>query len=227
MNRIKTYHAIIQQYDNIAYIPTPQNKFYHTIHKKLDKIDTSLDETSRYIDVLVQEEKYIKILHEIKDLFQILEMDMNKDESMVYDGIKAILNIKLNILKNKIKTKKTSSGRVKIELEPEVPQFYAQSSHDSLLQKEHEKILEKVDTFQSTRQRVLDIQQIQDLIGVHIEAQNERIDMIQVDTHKATENIKNTQGYVNNDGGKVLRRFLFVFILCMTFVLCFLHVQYK
>lgn len=227
MNRTKYYQQFTHEHDNLTYVPLLQDKFYDNIYRKLLKIETSLDETVRYIDVLVQEEKYLKILNEIKDLFQILELDANEDEEMHYNGIKAILNLKLNMLKHKIKTKKKYTGKVRIELEPEVPKNYTNTSHDSLLQKEHERILEKVDTYQSTRQRVLDIQQIQDLIGVHIEAQNERIDVIQLNTQKASTNVKGAQAYVDGNGGRALRRFLFIFILCMTFVLCFLHMQYR
>lgn len=241
MNKTNAYLEMVEPSQNIQLMAT-QPKFYDSMFKKIISLESSLNLQTKYVDILVSQEKFQKIVQESSSLFQLLDIEMNSDEEKHFDGVKTIINYKLNMVDKRIKQAKQKSMAVKIELEPEMPKYnngYSLNkqrentnrglSDQNLLKMEHERMVEKfVEThIQSTRQRVLEIQDIQDMIGVHITAQNERIDVIDMDSKKSKKHIKDSSKYITKNGGRVVRRFMVVLLLCLSFVLLFLNFYYR
>ncbi|KAM0687767.1 hypothetical protein COBT_000986 [Conglomerata obtusa] len=233
MDRLAEYHFFLDK-SNMPFIKPKNDKFYDTLVKNLNHLKKTLKKHHKYVDILVIEEKYQKILKEARSIFLTISIDTNQDEELHFEGIKVIINLKLNRLEKALKIAKNECMKIKIELEPELSKQYQKENRNDeqfniQLEEENKKILQKyVDTsIQATRKRVVEIQEIQNLIGLHIEAQDERIDNISVDTKKAKEHIKGSKKYIGKGNGRLARRILFLFILCLSFVLCFLHLQYR
>lgn len=231
MDRTTDYNKIIALKHNDLYKPSQSSAFYDTLYKKLHRLQQSLDHYKKYVDILIVEEKYSKVVQEIHDIFQIIDIEMNKDEARHFEGIKYILNLKVNILDKLIKQSKLDSGRVKVELEPEVPENtrHTHTVANRHIEQEHAKLVEKFvnASVQSTRQRVLEIQEIQDLIGMHVTAQSERIELLCATTKDAGDNVKKSGDYVLKDNGRYARRLLFLILISMSFVLLFIHFYHK
>ncbi|KAM0679248.1 hypothetical protein BDAP_000115 [Binucleata daphniae] len=231
MNRISEYYSLIDKKSNLPYKSTKKDTFYNSLYNNLENMRNSLKKKKKYVDVLVLEEKYTKLLAEMQLLFKAISIESNNDEKLHFEGVKAILNLKLNQTNKLIKIAKKESMKLKIELEPEMYKPVKKENHETNLQMEEEnkKILQKyADTsIQATRRRVVEIQEIQNLIGMHIEAQDERIDNVKVDTKKAQEHIKLSKKYVGKGQGRIIRRFLSIFILCLSFVLLFLYFHHR
>lgn len=231
MNRTSEYVKFISNKNNSSFEFKRKERFYDSIYNKICKLQHTLLRQQKYIDILVIEENYNNILKDTKTLLNMLEIDTNDDERIFFEGVQKIINLKLNELKNTIKSKKKDSMSLKIELQPEKPKNVAprNSKYDQLMEEENRKLVERlVDTsIQKTRKRVAEIQSIQNLIGIHIAAHDERIDNIELDTKKSLKNVKLTNKFVGKNGGKMARRILFLFLICISFVLLFLHFYYK
>ncbi|EJW03517.1 hypothetical protein EDEG_00199 [Edhazardia aedis USNM 41457] len=235
MNRTDEYLSFLKNMELQKTFEFPkQNKFYHTLFKKILKINGLLENKPSYLDVLVIEEKYNKLLKEIQDVFDVIDFKSDKDEIMHFNGIKSILNLRLNITDNKIKNMKNESIRIKVELEPELANDEADSRFNNnnftdstiqMMEKENEKLVNRFTDYnlQKAQRKLMEIQSIQDLIGIHIDAQDERIDNITFDIQESKKNIVSASKYMKDAGGSVFRRFLFLFLLCLSFVLLFLN----
>lgn len=225
MDRTSDYNNFISL-TQTHYSP-PSTTFYDTLYKKLLNLEHSIGLHKKYVDILVIEEKYNKLIQEIHDIFHVIDIEMTEDESKHFEGIKHILNLRVNIINKKIKESKFNNTRIKVELEPEVAEKRVVRNFNSnpVIEQEHARLVERfIDTsMQSTRQRVLEIQEIQDLIGMHITAQSERIELLLGTTRDASDHIKKGGNYVKKDNGRYARRLLFLILLSMSFVLLFIH----
>ncbi|KAM0673694.1 hypothetical protein GVAV_002782 [Gurleya vavrai] len=224
MDRILEYNLLIDKKNNFEFIKSKNDKFYDSIMKNLCNLENSISKNSKYVDLLVLQEKYNKTLQETRLIFTSINVEANRDEEMHFEGIKAIINIKLNKIEKRLKNAKQNSMKLKIELEPETYKSnYKENEFNLQLEEENKKLVKKYveSSIQATRKRVVEIQEIQNLIGLHIEAQDERIDNVNLDTKKAKEHIKGSKKYLGKGNGKLARRILFLFILCLTFVIFF------
>lgn len=232
MDRTSEYNKLITITSTDIKKPQPTQTFYDTLYIKLITLEQNLANTKKYVEILVLEEKFHKLVSEIHDIIHMIDIDMNSDEEKHYEGIKYILNYRVNIIEKNIKYLKFNSSKIKVELEPETSTNI--KKHDNFnvnqqIEQEHAKLVERfVDTsVQCTIQRVLEIQEIQDLIGMHLTAQSERIELLCVTTRDAKRVVRDSSGFVAKDNGRYARRLLFLILLSMSFVLIFMHFYHK
>eukprot|EP00866_Antonospora_locustae_P000436 jgi/Antlo1/436/1766 len=227
MNRIKEYH----RYLGVDRVPDPrpyEERFFDSIVGKMDTIARTLSDKRSYSQTLVSERELGLLAKESSTLLDMIEVEGTDDEVVHFRGIKDIINMKIASLALKIQQKKQSFITYSANLEPERPVVFAQNTLP-VFEEENKKLVErfKAETSELTiaRRRLLEIEALQDLINIHLCEQNERIDTIALSAKSAKQNINRSNVYFkkNRHAGRLMRRVLFIFLLCISFVLLTTH----
>ncbi|TBU00633.1 hypothetical protein CWI39_1623p0010 [Hamiltosporidium magnivora] len=233
MNRTQDFLSLIDLEKNIEIKKNKKEKFYDSFLKDINILQNKIKKSGRYEEILILDEAYTSLSHKISGLFQVIEIDTSLNEGLHFEGIKKILNNKLQSVQMLLQEKKSTFLSTTItDLEPEKPIIYKRIEDTSqlfLMEEENKKIMESLTTvdysLKKTRKRIMDIQSIQDIIGLHLYAQDERIDCIIDTTSDTKKNVIGSKSFLdkNKAMGKAIRRIVFIILLCLSFVLLFLH----
>lgn len=205
-----------------------EERFFDSIVGRMDAIAGALKDKRSYGQVLASERELGMLARESSTLLDMIEVEGADDEVLHFRGIKDIINLKMASLALKIQQKKQSFITYSANLEPERPAVFAQSTLP-VFEEENKKLVErfKAETSELTiaRRRLLEIEALQDLINIHLCEQNERIDTIALSARSAKQNINRSNAYFmkSRHAGRLMRRVLFIFLLCISFVLLNTH----
>ncbi|KAF7682753.1 hypothetical protein TCON_2032 [Astathelohania contejeani] len=233
MNRTEEYFSFIDNSKNKNDDETNKELFYDTMYNSIVVIEKKLNSGLKsYNQVLALEEEYNKLAGEITTVIDGISLEVTSNESDHYEGVKNILRYRLSVLALKLLRLKDKFMYQKIELEPENPVVFKEMPSQELMMEEENKHLTKTyseNALVSTRRRILEIQEIQDTIGLHLAQQNERIDLMIRSSGQTKKNIKGSIRYIDKGGDarKLIRRILFIFLVCISFVLLFIHLFYR
>lgn len=227
MNRTEEYRRCLGA--GSAADPHPyEERFFDSIVGKMDAIAGTLKDKRSYSQVLASERELGLLARESSALLGMIEVEGADDEVLHFRGIKDIINLKMASLALKIQQKKQSFITYSANLAPERPAVFAQNTLP-VFEEENKKLVErfKAETSELTiaRRRLLEIEALQDLINIHLCEQNERIDTIALSTRSAKQNINRSNAYFmkSRHAGRLMRRVLFIFLLCISFVLLTTH----
>lgn len=205
-----------------------EDRFFDTIVSKMNTIADTLKDKRSYSQVLVSERDLGLLARESSALLDMIEIEGAEDEVMHFKGIKEIINLKMASLALKMQQKKQSFITYSANLEPEKPAVFMQNTVP-IFEEENKLLVERFKSETSeliiTRRRLLEIEALQDLINLHLCEQDERIDTIALSTKSAKQNINRSNTYfmMNRHAGRLMRRVLFIFLLCISFVLLNSH----
>ncbi|ELQ76477.1 SNARE protein Syntaxin 18/UFE1 [Trachipleistophora hominis] len=206
-----------------------QKNFYDCVYQKIQDFNTNV---ATYTSLLKKEQEFNKLQRETVDLFKVIDLESNNDLKMHFEGIKKIIMTKLADKSADIQAKKRRFINKNIHLEPEKPFVYLNAHHDKNLEMENKMIMKETHSLdyqmKQTRKSLQEIKHIQDQISLNLNVQNESIDQIFNKSKSINENVKGGNKYLKmgKEKKRLLRRALFIWLLCISFILVFLHWNY-
>lgn len=230
MNRTTEYLKYIDRKTQIPYTSGSES-FCDTINSKIEKIEARLRKSLSYREILKVEEEFSILSLETQQTLDIISVEGSSDLVLHFEGIKRIIPMKLQGVEKRLRALKDSKIGTNIDLEPERPQVFRNVEEVQVMEEENKKLVEgyNMEGYRLTRRRLLEVEALQDTIFQHLILQDERIDNIIDLTSKAGTYVSGGNealGRITNSG-RFLRRFLFILLLCLSFVLLFLHYYYK
>lgn len=232
MNRLEDYVNFIKTKQHS--LPKYKTLFYDTLRDDILKISRIITNTLNYKNILIIEKNLNKVSEKVTQTLNLVEIDGSKDEILHFEGVKKIIQemlIDTKIKLEKVKQKKTS---LDLELEPEKitkPCKKYDTNLQEELQVERLEIMGNslVERYRVTRQRLLEIESIQENISEQLNIQDERIDDVIGKMSDIYKSVKNSKNVINdeNGSGSFIRRFITILFFCLTFMIIFLHVYYK
>jgi syntaxin 18 len=230
MDRFSEYMELVD-IPNQKKMQEPVASFYDEISDRIRVLDSRITKALPYRELLVREEEFAVLASEAQDTLQHIAVEGSDDLVLHFDGIKKIIQMRLQRTEERLNEIKESKMGLQIELEPERPQEFRDVGEVALLQEENRRLLEEysLEGYKLTRRRLLEVEVLQDTIFQHLVLQDERIDDVVDMTARAGRLIHNTADTLNKggDSGRFVRRLLFITLLCLSFILLFLHYYYR
>ncbi|AFM97974.1 hypothetical protein EHEL_030770 [Encephalitozoon hellem ATCC 50504] len=230
MNRTTEYLKHIDGKTQTPYVPESES-FYDTINSRIEKIEAQLGRTPSYREILKIEEEFNTLSLESQQTLDMVSVEGTNDLILHFEGVKKIILMKLQGVERRLRALKDSKIGMNIDLEPERPHVFRNVEEVQMMEEENKKLVEgyNIEGYRLTRRRLLEVEALQDTIFQHLVLQDERIDSIVDLTSKAGKYVSGSSKALGRigDSGRFLRRFLFILLLCLSFVLLFLHYYYK
>lgn len=224
---------------------TNQEKFYESLYKSIAEASEQVTLAGSYKSLLVLEEKVEDLRKKTNLLLSAIEVKGPEDVQMHFEGVKYIINSAIIGAAKTIASAKNKMTGAKVDLVPEQSGafkksqgtdlemaceksnvVYQKTQQDQILERENKEIVENTQ-YEITRQRLLKIEVVQKAIQESLALQDERIDSICIandTTGKIYRSLSTGGGF---ERGSLIRRALFVMIMCSTCVLIFLHLYYR
>ncbi|KAF9764834.1 hypothetical protein NGRA_0214 [Nosema granulosis] len=230
MNRTKEF---------LGYVNLPNQKkensykkvFYDSILEDIRDISKKINNKLTYSTILKLEDEIQNLVGNTTRTLGVLDLQGSKDEVCHFEGVKKILMMKLGQCKSSLEKIKKSKMGLDLELAPERPEIFREVKDVSHLEQVNLEIVENstLEGYRLTRQRLLEIESIQDTINEHLQIQDERIDDVIGRTGEVHKSISLSKDLVEKGSmnSRFIRRFLFVLFLCLSFLILFLHLYYK
>lgn len=205
--------------------PFQKHKFYEEIFYNLKDLEYKISRTNNYKSLLIIDRELGELIRKSTNLLDSMKISKDsKDLELHFEGIKVIINRKIFEVSKKLNEMKNNS--TKIELEPQRPISFKKVVENQFLEQESKNIVESAQ-YEETRQRLLKIETVQKAIHENLLLQDERIDNIcisQSSTGEIYEKLKDDTTITN---GSIFKRAAFTIILCLSFVIVFLHFFYR
>lgn len=219
MNRSKEFFEIT----GTPKIKKTTKRFYDEILEKIEKFEIS---SLNYSTILKNEEKFLNLVKKLENLFLKIKID-NKNLKLHFDGIKENIEIKIYDKLEMIKKNKKKFLNKNLILEAEKPKIILENQiyeKNFEFKNENKKILKdkKIEKF---KQNLEEIQILQKKIKFNLICQNESIENIYLKSKniKKDLNLGNKMLRLSKDKKRLFRRFLHVWLLCLAFLLLFVH----
>lgn len=230
MNRTKEFVKCVDlkhQHEPGAY----KKVFYDTFLDEIISLERRLNNKLTYTSILKLEDDLQRVVNNYTTTIEAIALEGTKDEKIHFEGVKKILGMRIYKLKNSLEKIKNSKVGLEIELAPERPKAYKEVKDTSYLQQKNLEIIESsmLEGYHITRQRLLEIESIQDTINEHLQIHDERIDNIIVQTGDVHKTINASRDLVDKGSAnsRFFRRFLFILFLCLSFLILFMHLFHK
>lgn len=210
---------------------TNKRIFYDAILEDIQSLEKKVSHKLTYTNILKLEDEIQEVADRTSKTLGVIHLEGTQDEQTHFEGVKKILGMRLSHLKASLEKIKNHKMGLDLELAPEKPKVFREVKDVSYLEQKNLEIVESsmVDGYRLTRQRLLEIESIQDTINEHLQIQDERIDDVigrTGDIHKSISMSKDLieKGAINS---RFVRRFLFILFLCLSFLILFMHLYYK
>lgn len=238
MDRISEFHSFLPIQSDLELPKT--TLFYETLYFSIVEIASKSLALTSFNSLSKLEKELLELQERSNKLLNSIDLLDNSDLTKHFDGIKFVLNSQFKKARRKIKSGKDKILNKDIELKPEKAKprrhaiseepIYEQKADNIFemqqLEQENIRIVEQ-SQYEETRQRLISIETVQIAINENLIIQDERIDAI-IDTNKSTiKDYDDMNRDFNNDKGSIFRRILFNIIICLSFILLFLHIFYK
>lgn len=230
MNRINEFMKYI---DIPSQNPLNKNKilFYDNIYYDIQKLNKRITPTLSYKNILVLEKSLSKISDNVQQTLSVISIEGTRDEVVHFEGVKKIIQSKLINTKLKLEKLKIKKSSLSMDLEPERPKSYKISPEIHHIEQETMEIMGNnvLERYRVTRQRLLEIESIQENISEHLNIQDERIDDVINKVGDIYESVRSSKSMVEKvtEAGSFFRRFFIILMFCLTFIIFFLHLYYK
>jgi syntaxin 18 len=230
MNRLEEYMGLIDV-PSQRKMQEPGTSFYDEINNRIEALGRRITKALSYKELLVREEEFAALASGAQETLHHIAVEGSNDLVLHFDGVKKIIQMKLQEMERRLSKSKESKMGLQIELEPEKPQTFRDVGEAALLQEENRRLVEEhtLEGYRLTRRRLLEVEVLQETIFQHLTLQDERIDDVVDLTSRAGKIIHSTADTLNSgrDSGRFVRRLLFIMLLCLSFTLLFLHYYYR
>jgi len=230
MDRTDEY---LKHIDTSSQVPlqSSEKTFYDAIITKIEHISKRLAKSLSYKELLAVEEQFLSLASESQQTIDSISLQGSNDLVLHFEGIKKIICMNLKALEDRIAKLKDKKMGMSVDLDPERPQTFKQIDQVQAMEEENKRLVEKysIEGYRLTRQRLLEVEALQDTIFQHLVLQDERIDGIVDIASRAGKCVSKGNDALDRVGesGKLFRRLLFILLLCMSFILVFLHYYYR
>jgi len=227
--------------------------FYKTMYSSFLEICNKSSRVSSYKSLLLLDEELQKLRQKSDLLLGSIQIEGTADAKAHFEGIKHIMG---NMVVKAVKQIEISKNKLignTIDLEPEISKSFKKGSSKTekgynlnneelsaveqikasktseefqALEQENRRIIEH-SQYEDTRQRLLKIEAVQRAINENLLIQDERIDSICIENDKTGKTFQDINSFGGLGHGSMLKRIIFVMIMCFTIVLLFLHVYYR
>lgn len=238
MDRTKEYLSFV----DIAREAEPaatEERFYETLYRSILRLEETLGKTASLKTVLALEDEFYKLEKHVGLILGAVEVAAAEDIVRHYDGVKQILSGRIARLARTIRETKNRISSAGVDLDPERPQSFGHASAGSerpqsfrragtsqVLEQENRQITEH-QGYEMARSRLQKIETVQKAINENLVMQDERIDSI-CTVSGGTRVIYDKMAAGDDfDSGSFIRRFVFIVLMCLSFVLLFLHFFYR
>jgi syntaxin 18 len=225
MDRTKEFFSFVgpvRQHEAQGY----KKRFYETFDENIAGLTARASKASSFRAALALETEFMNLQKQISSIFEATRVEGSADIVAHYEGVKQILNMRLLQLSHSIGDAKGRACGHDVELAPERPASFRNVCSDVVLEQENRRIVEHQE-YEVVRQRLQKIDAVQKAINESLVIQDERIDSICNVTGSTGEIYGLLAGDDGFDSGSIMRRAVFVILLCLSFVLLFLHFFYK
>lgn len=203
-----------------------EQPFYYEILERVSAISSQLKGMSNIKTLLRVEEAFLREQRRTLEILDAVRITQGACLAQHYEGIKYIVNQRMLALSKQIRSAKMNCGTNEQFLTPEKPQHFRKSSLNMQLELENRKIIQK-EEYEVAKQHLASIETYQRMIHENLVIQDERIDSISGFACE-TKTIYNELNRDDDGGsGSFMRRMTLNMILCLSFVLIFLHFFYK
>ncbi|ELA41688.1 uncharacterized protein VICG_01321 [Vittaforma corneae ATCC 50505] len=203
-----------------------KQKFYEEIYSTIQDIYSRAARSTSYKTLLVLDKELNELVLKNTTLFDSLKITGTEDLQMHFDGIKLIISKKIAETSKYLASRKANSASLEIELEPQRPVSFKKVVENQILEQESRSIVEAMQ-YEATRQRLLKIEAVQKAIHENLMLQDERIDSICTCQSSTDELYSKLNSEISIANGSFFKRAAFTIILCLTFVLIFVHIFYR
>ncbi|KAM0681401.1 hypothetical protein GINT2_000603 [Glugoides intestinalis] len=203
-----------------------ETKFYEQMYMDLQDISSKAARSTSYKTLLLLDNELNVFVKKCTDLFDNVSISGSEDMQAHFEGVKYIVNREILETSKELAASKKKAMNVEVELEPQKPQSFRKVTDNQLYEQETKRIVESAQ-YEITRQRIQKIEAVQKAIQENLLLQDERIDNISM-THTETTKVydKLSTDDVSHNGS-FFRRTAFTIIMCLSFVLLFVHFFYK
>lgn len=199
--------------------------FYVTFSNRISFVTNKLANATTYRAVFSAEEEFAQLQKDITGILSAIELAGPADLQHHYAGIKAILAQKLVATGKLLQNTKNKINAVDLDIAPERPTRFRETTHQTgsqLLERENKRITTNQE-YEVAQAHLHRIESVQKAINENLVLQEERIDSICTTTGQTTEVYKNLSEGDDFEAGSFLRRALLIILLCLSFVLLFIH----
>jgi syntaxin 18 len=225
MDRTAELTSLIEKPQTLEKI-TEKRRFYDEIYSNIQDIGYNASKASNYKILLGLEKELNGLIMKSTGLLDSMAMTGSEDLKIHFEGIKVIINRKIVETSKYLEARKTKLSNVEIELEPQRPTSFKKISENQLLEQESRNIVESMQ-YEATRQRLLKIEAVQKAINENLLLQDERIDSVCASNSTTGDIYNKLSNNTSITNGSVFKRAAFTIILCLSFVLIFVHFYYR
>ncbi|KAK6089226.1 hypothetical protein P3W45_001800, partial [Vairimorpha bombi] len=215
MNRTDEY----MKYINIPnQEPLTSNKvlFYDDIYYDIQKLNKSITPTLSYKNILILEKSISKISENVQQTLSVISIEGTRDEVVHFEGVKKIIQSLILSTRLRLEKLKIKKGSLSMDLEPERPKSYKVSPEIHHMEQETMEIMGNsvVERYRVTKQRLLEIESIQENISEQLNIQDERIDDVISKVGDIYESVRSSKDTVEKvtEAGSFFRRFFIILI---------------
>ncbi|KAI5169502.1 hypothetical protein PAEPH01_0772 [Pancytospora epiphaga] len=200
--------------------------FYESFNESITGLLAQLSRMNSLRPILSLENEFLGLQKQISTVFEVSKLEGTRDIKAHYEGIKQILNLRLSHLRKMVEVTKRRVCEIDVDLSPERPRQFREVAPNVVLEQENRRIVGDQE-YEQVRHRLQKIDVIQKAINENLIVQDERIDRICDVTKNTGEVYGDINENIDFDNGSLMRRVVFVILLCLSFVLLFLHFFYK
>lgn len=201
-------------------------KFYEQMYMDLRDISSKATRSTSYKTLLLLDNELNVFVKKCTDLFDNVSISGSADIQAHFDGVKYIVNREILEASKQLAASKKKAMNVEVELEPQKPQSFKKVADNQLYEQETKRIVESAQ-YEVTRQRIQKIEAVQKAIQENLLLQDERIDKISITHTETTKVYDHLSADDRAYNGSFFRRAAFTIIMCLSFVLLFVHFFYK
>lgn len=224
MDRTAEYKFLIPKSSESPLIK--EQKFYEELYSKLREISQKANRPVTHKAILLLDQEFSEFIKKTSVLLESIKINGEQDIKANFEGIKFIINCKMAQVSKEISISKTKVSNMAIELEPERP-INLKKVNENLLYEQENRVILETTQYEATKQRLLKIEVVQRAIQENLLIQDERIDGI-CTSNSATSSLYETLlGDEDFYNGSFIKRSAFTILICLTFVLIFLHLYYR
>lgn len=200
--------------------------FYEEMYENVQGIISRTEGSVSYRTLLGLERELDVMMKKSTTVLDGLNVAGTEDLRKHFEGVKQIINKRFVDAMKAMADRKRKIVSPEVELEPERPTTFKKVAENQLLELESKNMVESAQ-YEMTKQRLMKIEAVQKAIHENLVLQDERIDSICA-THGTTSDIyRAIKTEINIDTGSFFKRAGATIILCLAFVLVFVHVFYR
>jgi syntaxin 18 len=207
-----------------------EQKFYEELYRQLLEMSQKAAVPSSHKALLLLDKELLDFIKKSTVLLESIQIKGHPDIQANFEGIKFIINSKMAKVSKEIGMAKDRIMNAAVDLAPERPQYTNKNvieSENSLLYEQENKAILETTQYEATKQRLIKIEAVQRAIQENLLIQDERIDCVCISNASTSSLYETLLGDEDFYNGSFMKRSAFTILICLIFVLLFLHYYYR